>query len=263
MPADEQVLLKTEALTKRFGGIVALDNVSLDARVGDITGLIGPNGSGKTTTFNMLTGVFPPSNGRIVFRGHDISRSRPDRNAFLGMSRTFQNIRLFPELSVIENVAAARHMRHGKGFWATISSLPSTTKSENAIRKSASELLDLLGLSEHADATVTSLPYGDQRKVEIARALATEPTLLLLDEPSAGMNAQETQEIKATILKVHEEQNIAVMLVEHDMKLVMQVCDRVHVLNQGLLLSTGAPNDIQNDPEVIRAYLGTRGADNA
>lgn len=263
MSITEEALLKTEALTKRFGGIVALDGVSLEVRSGEITGLIGPNGSGKTTTFNTLTGVLQPSGGHIIFRGHDISRSRPDRNAKLGMSRTFQNIRLFPELSVVENVAMGLHMRYGKGFWANLSALPGVAKAERGIHERAMNLLGFLGLTSRADEAVTSLPYGAQRKVELARALATEPKLLLLDEPSAGMNAQETQEISDAVRKIHEEQGVTVLLVEHDMKLVMQICDQIHVINHGRMLATGSPDVIQNDPEVIKAYLGTGSHDDA
>lgn len=260
MLSAESALLKTEALTKRFGGIVALDDVSLEVRSGEITGLIGPNGSGKTTTFNTLTGVLRPSSGHIVFQGYDISRSRPDRNAALGMSRTFQNIRLFPELSVVENVAVGLHMRHGNGFWASLSAFPRVLKAERGIHERAMDLLEFLGLTERADDVVTSLPYGEQRKVELARALATEPTLLLLDEPSAGMNARETQEISAAVRKIHADQGVTVLLVEHDMKLVMQICDRIHVISQGRMLATGTPDVIQNNPDVIKAYLGTGGS---
>jgi branched-chain amino acid transport system ATP-binding protein len=254
-------ILTVSDLRKSFGGVRALDGVSFEINEGELAGLIGPNGSGKTTAFNVITGVFKPTSGTITFRGTRVDGNTPDRNAALGMSRTFQNIRLFRDLPVIENVMVGLHMRHGTGFWPTILRLPVARRSEGEIRQRAFEKLEMLGLSARADRIVGSLPYGDQRKVEFARALATEPSLLLLDEPTAGMNPQETADLGRTIQRLHRELKITTLLVEHDMKMVMGICERLIVVNQGRLLATGAPAEIKTDPSVIEAYLGRRRRD--
>jgi branched-chain amino acid transport system ATP-binding protein len=258
MAARSESLLTVEGLSKSFGGVRALEGFDLELVAGELVGLIGPNGSGKTTAFNLLTGVLKPSGGRIRFRGRDVIGNRPEENARLGMARTFQNIRLFRELPVIDNVAVGLHMRHGAGFWSTLLCLPSATRSEAAIRGRALEVLEVLGLRDRAGEIVANLPYGDQRKVEFARALATEPSLLLLDEPSAGMNPYETGDLGATVARFHRELGLAVVLVEHDMKMIMTHCQRILVINQGRMLAQGSPEEIQRDPRVIEAYLGRR-----
>jgi branched-chain amino acid transport system ATP-binding protein len=260
MASGDGALLEVRGLSKSFGGIRALEGFDLTLRSGEIIGLIGPNGSGKTTAFNLLTGVLKPTGGTIHFRGVDVTRNRPDQNAVLGMARTFQNIRLFRDLPVLDNVAVGLHMRHGTGFWPTVLQLPNSRHSERAIRKRAFEVLAMVDMSDRADELVASLPYGDQRKVEFARALATEPSLLLLDEPSAGMNARETAAFGVTISRLHRELGITLVVVEHDMKMIMSLCQRIHVINQGRMLAVGTAAEIQSDPRVIEAYLGHRQA---
>jgi branched-chain amino acid transport system ATP-binding protein len=258
MAARTEPLLEVVGLSKSFGGVRALEQFDLTLAPGELVGLIGPNGSGKTTAFNLLTGVLKPSGGHIRFRGQDVTGNRPEQNARLGMARTFQNIRLFRELPVIDNVAVGLHMRHGAGFWPTLLYFPSATRSEATIRRRSLEVMEVLGLRDRAGEIVANLPYGDQRKVEFARALATEPALLLLDEPSAGMNPHETADLGATVARLHRELGLAVVLVEHDMKMIMTHCQRIQVINQGRMLAEGSPEVIQRDPRVIEAYLGRR-----
>jgi len=258
MTGGGEALLEVRGLSKSFGGIRALEGFELTLGTGEIVGLIGPNGSGKTTAFNLLTGVLKPTSGTIRFRGVDVTRHRPDQNAMLGMARTFQNIRLFRELPVLDNVAVGLHMRHGTGFWPTILQLPKSSRSEAEIRRRALAVLERVELHDRADEVVANLPYGDQRKVEFARALATEPALLLLDEPSAGMNAQETAAFGGIIARVHRDLGITLVVVEHDMKMIMSLCQRIYVINQGRMLATGTATEIQNDARVIEAYLGHR-----
>ena len=258
MASESRALLTVEDLRKNFGGVNALDGVTFSLAEGELAGLIGPNGSGKTTAFNLLTGVLKPSSGSIRFRGEAVAGNPPERNARLGMARTFQNIRLFRELPVIDNVMVGVHMRHGPGFVPTVLRLPSAQKAERDIRERAMAALEVLGLARRAKEIVGSLPYGDQRKVEFARALATEPSLLLLDEPTAGMNPQETADLGETIRRLHGELGITTLLVEHDMKMVMGLCRHIVVVNQGVVLASGAPEVIQSNPKVIEAYLGRR-----
>ena len=253
---DGTPLLEIAGLSKSFGGIQALDNFDLTVPGPEIVGIIGPNGSGKTTAFNLISGVLRPSAGRIRFRGHDVTAAQPNRNAALGMARTFQNIRLFRDMSVIDNVAVGCHMRHGPHVLASLLSLPAARRAEREIRGRAWHALEIMGLTAAAGELVRNLPYGDQRRVELCRALATEPVLLLLDEPSAGMNANETKEMTRAIETIHREHAVAILLVEHDMRMVMSICGRIQVINQGKMLVAGAPHEIQADPRVIEAYLG-------
>ena len=252
-----EVLLQMEKLEKVFGGVRAVSDLDGYVNSGELVGLIGPNGSGKTTTLNLVSGVLAPSGGRIRFRGKDIGGDAPADNARLGMCRTFQNIRLFPDLSVADNVAVGLHMRHGAGLIAGLLALPAARKAEREIRVRAREALATVGLADRAEDLISNLPYGDQRLVEIARALATEPVLLLLDEPAAGMNPQETQQLGETIRALNRDLGLAVLLVEHDMKLVMSICERLIVINHGQLLASGTPQEVSANPEVVAAYLGS------
>ncbi len=251
-------ILKVEGLTKDFGGLRALSNYTLSLREGELVGLIGPNGAGKTTVFNLLTGVLKPTSGRIRFKGIDITGKRPDKIASLGMSRTFQNIRLFGALSVIDNLKIAYHMHRKYGLISALFNLPSFKREEEEIELRAIELLKLFEIEKYKDRRADSLPYGDQRKVEIVRALMTGPKLLLLDEPACGMNPQETEELMDLIKRIREEFSLTIFLIEHDMKVVMGICERIQVLNKGELLAEGKPEEIRENPKVIEAYLGRR-----
>jgi branched-chain amino acid transport system ATP-binding protein len=256
--AATRPVLEAVGLARSFGGVVALRDYAIRIEAGDLIGLIGPNGAGKTTVFNLLSGVLRPDAGRIYWQGADVTDHPTHALARLGLARTFQNIRLFPDLSVIENVMAGLHMRHGQRLLATLLGLPGFRRAEAAIRARARQTLELAGLEPLASVRAGDLAYGDQRRVEIARALATEPKVLLLDEPAAGMNPSETQAVVALIRRVHEELKIAVLVVEHDMRLIMDLCRRIQVLDRGRFLAAGAPEEIQADPAVIAAYLGTR-----
>jgi len=255
---SETVVLEVEGLSKRFGGVTALADYALRLETDELVGLIGPNGAGKTTAFNLLSGVSRPSGGRIRLCGRDLAGRRADQFARGGIARTFQNIRLFRDLTVWENVAAGLHMHHGPGWVATMLGLPSVRRRETRIRADAEALLRLVGLADLAEARAGELPYGSQRKLEIAQALATEPKVLLLDEPAAGMNPTETKALAELIAGIHRSRPIAIVLVEHDMRLVMSLCRRVQVLNRGRLLADATPGEIQADPQVIEAYLGRR-----
>ncbi len=250
-------LLFADNLTKTFGGIRALSDYSITLRKGELVGLIGPNGAGKTTVFNLLSGVLQPSAGNLFFNGKNITRFNAFKTARCGISRTFQNLRVFQDLSVIDNIMTGFHRREGRGFFSTILHLPGYVRSEARMRSKAGELAELLDLSEHLRKQAGSLSYGDQRRLEIARALATSPELLLLDEPAAGMNPQETIELAATIRRIHADFNLTILLIEHDMSLVMDICERLQVLNYGSLLAEGPPDDVRSNPEVVAAYLGS------
>jgi branched-chain amino acid transport system ATP-binding protein len=249
-------LLKVKGLEKRFGGIIALADYDVEIHCGELLGLIGPNGAGKTTVFNLLSGVLKPTKGRIFFNGQDITRLRPDQNAALGIARTFQNIRLFKELSVIDNVKVALRMRIGRGLWKTLLHTSDYRHSENEMEQKSYEFLELFDLKAAKDIPAKNLPYGIQRRVEIARAMATRPKLLLLDEPSAGLNLNETNDLIKTLQAIHKEYGLTIFLVEHDMKLVMTICQRIQVIDRGCTLTMGSPDDVRKDQRVIEAYLG-------
>ena len=249
-------ILRAHKLAKTFASLQALEDFAITIYPGEIVGLIGPNGAGKTTCFNVLTGFLLPTSGTIEFRGREITGLAPATVAKLGMVRTFQNIRLFGSLSVLQNVQTAAQMRAPRSLWGTMLGLPSFQRQERATRDHALELLELLDLAEHADQPASSLPYGHQRRLEIARALATEPALLLLDEPAAGMNPTESDELHRRILDLRDGFQLTVMLVEHDMRLVMNLCERIVVLNYGRIIAQGSPAVVRADPQVIAAYLG-------
>ena len=254
--SDKRPVLDVRELGIDFGGLTAVNDFSMQVYDNEIVGLIGPNGAGKTTVFNMLTKVYQPTRGTILFDGEDTGKkSVVDMNKS-GIARTFQNIRLFSQLSVLDNVKTGYHNRSAYSPLTAILRLPAYYAREREIDKNARELLKIFGLEEEAENLASNLPYGAQRRLEIARALATGPKLLLLDEPAAGMNPQETEELMDMIRLVLEHFKIAILLIEHDMKLVMGICERITVLNYGMMLAEGSPEEIQANPAVIKAYLG-------
>jgi branched-chain amino acid transport system ATP-binding protein len=262
---DGEAILRVERVTKRFGGLIAVNDVSLDVPRHGIVSIIGPNGAGKTTLFNMLTGLFKPTAGRITFEGRNITgykwglfyRGRPDRVTDLGVARTFQNIRLFSAMTAVENVMVGQHSQMKAGLFGSIARPPWVRKEERAVRERARDLLAYVGLqAAQFDQLGANLSYGDQRRVEIARALASDPTLLLLDEPTAGMNPQESAQLTNFMRQMRDELELTILLIEHDMRVVMDVSERITVLNHGEKIAEGPPGKVRADAGVIEAYLG-------
>lgn len=256
LPPNCPHVLEAKSLTRRFGGLVAVNQVSFTVQLGEIFGLIGPNGAGKTTFFNLLTGLIQPSSGQILHNGTEISRSRPYQIAKRGIARTFQNIRLFGELSALENVMIAHHVHTRSGLLTGMLRLPPAPEEERQTRDKSWELLHLVGLGDRATEQAKNFAYGDQRRLEIARALALEPKVLLLDEPAAGMNPNERHQLSEFIYSIRQQFGLTVLLIEHHVPLVMGLCDRIAVLDFGQLIALGDPNTVRNNPAVIEAYLG-------
>ena len=250
------MVLQIRNISKRFGGISALTDVSFQIEEGEIFGLIGPNGAGKTTMFNVITNMYPPSEGSVIFGGEAITGVKPHKITDMGICRTFQNIKLFQQMTVLENVMVGGHTRSSAGVFQSVFRLPSQKKEETNLRTKAEKLLELVGLASHSGMIAENISYGQQRRLEIARALASDPKLLLLDEPAAGMNEKETDSLYDLIKEV-QKRGITVLIIEHDMPLVMKLCDRITVLNFGKKLAEGTPDQIQNNESVIEAYLGT------
>ncbi len=249
-------LLEVQGVTKRFGGLRALSEVTLDVEAGRILGLIGPNGAGKTTLFNVIAGVFPPTSGHVLFDGRDITRLKPHRRVEAGIARTFQNIKLFRNMTVLENVMVGLHCRTRSELWGAVFRPPAARREEAESRKNGLDILDFLGISDSQGELAGALPYGPQRVLEIGRAMATGAKILLLDEPTAGMTPQETGEIMSVIERIRG-QGFTIFLIEHDMSMVMNLCEQIAVLDFGEMIAEGTPGEIQNNERVVEAYLGT------
>lgn len=250
------MILKASDISKSFMGIHALSGVSMEVVTGEILGVIGPNGAGKTTLFNVLTGMFTPESGTIEMGGRNITRLAPHRRVRLGMARTFQNLEIFRDMSVLENVMVGGHCRLKAGYWGSMFSTWGKRKEERALHEEALTLLGRLGLADMAHEDAVNLSYGNQRRVEIARALASKPRVVFLDEPAAGMNPKETQELSELIVRLKGELDLTIVIIEHDMNLIMDICHRIVVMTEGRVLCSGAPGDIRKDQRVLEAYLG-------
>jgi len=255
--ANDEILLSASDLSVRFGGVLAVSKVSFEVKRGEVFTLIGPNGAGKTTVFNLISRIYVPSTGTIEFEGRDLARAAPHEVASMGIARTFQNIELFEHATVLQNLLIGRHTHRKTGLWSDLFFTAKTRKAEIEAREKVEQVIELLDLQHHRESLVAGLPYGVRKVVELARALCTEPKLLLLDEPSSGLNNEETEDMVFWIRDIQHELGVTVLMVEHDMSLVSKVSDRVLAMNQGEMLALGTPQEVQAHPVVIEAYLGS------